>query len=102
MENNSAGRAIMLHADDTVAVVLQSIRKGSTVHINGPGDPHSLTAGEDIPCYHKLSLVSMQPGKMLIRNGIVIGRALQAIKVGDWVHTHNLVSLRSGHSTVVE
>lgn len=100
MENNPAGLAVRLHTDDTVAVVVESIPKGAEVTINGPGVPLSLTASEDIPCYHKLSLGSMQPGQTLMRNGIVIGRATRAIKVGDWVHTHNLVSLRTHHTQV--
>tara|TARA_R110002124_G_scaffold49691_7_gene145464 strand:+ start:2817 stop:3128 length:312 start_codon:yes stop_codon:yes gene_type:complete len=95
MTNEPTFLAVRLHSDDTVAVVVQSIRTGSEVTITGPGSALSVIAGEDIPCYHKLSLRPTQPGEPVVRNGIVIGNATQAIKAGDWVHTHNLVSLRA-------
>lgn len=94
-EDGTAALAIRLHQDDTVAVVVQSVDTGSVIAVTGPGDPMSLMAGQPIPCYHKVSLAAAQPGQMLLRNAIVIGRATAPIKAGDWVHTHNLVSLRA-------
>lgn len=95
-EDGTTTLAIRLHQDDTVAVVVQHVDKGSIVAVTGPGDPMSLTAGQTIPCYHKVSLAAVQPGQILLRNAIVIGHATAAINAGDWVHTHNLASLRSG------
>lgn len=100
MEDITADLAIRLLPGDTVAVVLQPTPKGSKVTITGPGDPLSLTANEDIPCFHKLSLSSVQSGQALLRNGIVVGRATREIEAGDWVHTHNLASLRARHEQV--
>lgn len=95
MENDTNNLAMRLHPDDTVAVVIQSVERGSKVTITGPGAPSMLTAVEDIACYHKLSLVALRPGQTLMRNGIAIGRATEAIKAGACVHTHNLASLRA-------
>lgn len=94
-DNSTKDLAIRLLPGDMVAVVLQSTPKGSKVTVTGPGDPLSLTANEDIPCFHKLSLSSAQSGQILLRNGIAVGCATKAIEAGDWVHTHNLASLRA-------
>ncbi|MCR8726011.1 UxaA family hydrolase [Frigidibacter sp. ROC022] len=92
MDQDRTARAIRLRAEDTVAVVIQRVRKGDRVTITGPGAPVSVTAAEDIPCYHKIALSAVQPGQSLLRNAIPIGAALAEIGAGDWVHSHNLAS----------
>lgn len=89
---SSPATAIRLNAADTVAVLVQAVRRGETVYITGPQAPLSLTALEDIPRYHKIALRACAAGQKPSRNGIPIGVARAAIAAGAWVHTHNLVS----------
>ena len=51
-----------------------------------------LAEGEGIPAGHKYALCDIAEGEFVIKYGCVIGRAKQAIKKGEWVHTHNLRS----------
>lgn len=84
--------AVRLNAADTVAVLVQAVRRGETVSITGPEGPLSVTVLEDIPRYHKIALKECAAGQKPSRNGIPIGVARAAIAAGAWVHTHNLVS----------
>lgn len=90
----NTGLAIRLRPGDNVAVVIQPVSAGQRVEITGPGDPVSVVARADIPPYHKLALAAVEDGSPLTRNGIAIGMATTSIETGDWVHIHNLVSLR--------
>ena len=51
-----------------------------------------LTASGEIPSGHKVALRDIKKGEFVVKYGQVIGRATADIKVGEWVHTHNLKS----------
>ena len=88
-------RAQKSHTEDSVAVVLDYVASGQTVLVTGPDNSQELTAQEDIPVYHKIALFDFKNGTILKRSAIDIGRTTSAIRAGELVHTHNLVSLRS-------
>ena len=46
----------------------------------------------DVPAGHKIALVDIPKGASVIKYGYPIGVATQAIRAGDFVHTHNLQS----------
>ena len=45
-----------------------------------------------IPAGHKFALKDIKKGEFVIKYGEIIGRAMQDIKRGEWVHSHNLKS----------
>lgn len=47
---------------------------------------------DQIPLGHKIALKDIKKGEPVIKYGMVIGKAYQDIKEGEWVHTHNLKS----------
>ncbi|MBQ8294816.1 MAG: UxaA family hydrolase, partial [Clostridia bacterium] len=52
----------------------------------------ALAGTEKIPAGHKYALRDIGEGEYVIKYGEVIGRAMTAIKQGEWVHTHNVKS----------
>ena len=51
-----------------------------------------LNKKDNIPAGHKIALKDIKKGDSVIKYGMVIGKASQDIKEGEWVHTHNLKS----------
>src|SRR5215469_3405463 len=82
----AANSAIRLHPSDDVAIARVTIPAGTQLEI---GDIR-LTASQDIPMGHKISLREIAPGEMVHRYSHEIGRAKQPIHQGEHIHTHNL------------
>jgi altronate hydrolase len=86
-------RAIRIHPADNVAVLLFNAE---------PGDMAQVEAGpikllDPIPSGHKVALTDIGAGDDVIKYGFTIGKALEAIPRGSWVHSHNLATgLRDG------
>ena len=51
-----------------------------------------LKAQDNIPAGHKIALREIKKDEPVIKYGMVIGKAKEDIKEGEWVHTHNLAS----------
>ena len=77
-------KLIRIHESDDVAVALTDVAAGETFL--------GVTALEPIPRGHKLALRPITAGQSVIKYGLPIGHATQAIRPGQWVHTHNLAS----------
>ncbi|WP_202076591.1 UxaA family hydrolase [Caldalkalibacillus salinus] len=75
-----------IRQDDAVIVTLTSLQKGEVLHT---GD-QTVTLREDVPSGHKVAIRDIEPGEEVIKYGFPIGVAKQRIRVGDWVHTHNV------------
>jgi len=84
----SRPNALVIHESDNVAVTLKDMKKGETVRLM---DGRLLEAFEDIPYSHKIALQDLAPGEDILKYGEIIGQAKEDIKMGDWVHVHNLV-----------
>ncbi len=56
--------------------------------------PVDLVAADDIPLGHKIALKPVAKGERVVKYGVPVGRATEAIKPGQHVHVHNLRSLR--------
>ncbi|MFB9475738.1 UxaA family hydrolase [Nonomuraea salmonea] len=76
-------RVIRLREGDTVAVTLGGLAAGDPIG-------YGLTAAQDVPPGHKVSLTAVEPGAEVIKYGQVIGHATEPIAPGRHVHTHNL------------
>lgn len=81
---------------DHVGVAVQDIKAGEKILGVSLEDDHEyhVTANSDIPLGHKIALVELEAGEFLVKYGVDVGKATQDIKVGDWVHTHNLKTAR--------
>lgn len=82
-------RYIRLGDSDNVAVALEDINKGEVLRFP-EGEVVLLS---DIPKGHKFALRNIRAGEKVIKYDSVIGEATQDIKVGEWVHTHNVKTL---------
>ncbi|NWL87068.1 altronate hydrolase [Paenibacillus sp. 79R4] len=80
---------------DTVAVALRPIQAGDELVLEG----QVFQAKQDIPQGHKLALIGFNPGDTITKYGYPIGRAMDTISTGEWVHTHNLQTGLSGEET---
>jgi altronate dehydratase large subunit len=84
-----------LHPSDNVAVALTDLT-AHTIAAMSNGD--SITLRETIPLGHKVALTPVLSGQTVVKYGAPIGTATENIAVGTHVHTHNLVSSRTGAS----
>ncbi|MCC8193236.1 MAG: altronate dehydratase family protein, partial [Deltaproteobacteria bacterium] len=85
-------RIIKVHADDNVALALESLKKGETVEVDG----QVYTLLDDIPFGHKFALRDIEAGEDLVKYGETIGQSTLPIKAGAWVHAHNVRNVDMG------
>ena len=83
--------AIAMHDDDSVATVIQSLKSGTEILVQGSGAIKNLNLRDDIPLCHKVSIKVIEEGDEVLKNGQVIGHATRYIPLGLHVHIHNLV-----------
>lgn len=79
-------RLIKIHEKDNVAVALTDIKRGETVTLGN----FSVTALEDIDKGHKIAFQDIAADENIIKYGFPIGHATKPIKVGEYIHTHNI------------
>ncbi|WP_068313701.1 SAF domain-containing protein [Polycladidibacter hongkongensis] len=87
--------ARVLRQEDPIANVMHEVAAGDEIHVQGLASPRVFQAKEAIPRYHKIAVQSIEEGAVIHRGGFDIGFAYQPIEIGQWVHIHNLRSLRS-------
>jgi len=89
-------KAIVMHVKDNVATTLADLKKGANPVIVGLDSIpiQDLTVKEDIPFGHKFALTSLKKSDHIIKYGKVIGVCKADIKQGEYVHIHNVDSLR--------
>ena len=98
-----AASAFQVHASDNVATLLGEAAAGAPLQIVGPAPNSNLTACEKIELGHKVALMAIPKGALVVKFGIVIGIAMRPVEPGEWVHLHNCRSQldeRSGHFDV--
>jgi altronate hydrolase len=79
-------RAVVLRADDNVAVAARPIPKGTVLEIDG----QTIEVCEPIGLGHKLALRDLEVGEPVRKYGQIIGFAARPIPAGSWVHVHNV------------
>ena len=77
----SPPHTIQMHADDNVAIVANDGGLGA-----GTVLPSGLVLRDRVPQGHKVALTDLAAGAPVLRYGMAIGHALQAIAAGCWVH----------------
>jgi galactarate dehydratase len=72
---------IRMHAADNVAIVANDGGlPAGTVLVSG------LVLIDKVPQGHKVALIDIAAGAVVVRYGVAIGHALKAIAAGSWVH----------------
>lgn len=88
--------ALKINEKDNVATVFSNgAEKGAAVTVKDEkGVEKEIVISEDIPYGHKLAIRDIAKGELIIKYGEEIGIAVADIKKGDYVHVHNLESMR--------
>jgi len=97
-------KAIQLDDSDNVATVTSEVSKGEQVEILSPVGSLLLRAETtgDVHFGHKIALKPLAKGEEVVKYGEVIGVASAGIEVGEWLHTHNVESIRVPTSKLQE
>lgn len=84
---------------DNVATALEPLHSGM-VKVRGDAAAPFIKIEMEIQTGHKVALNTIKTGEPILKYGVVIGRAIEEIPEGSWVHLHNIQSVydeRSGH-----
>ena len=83
--------AFVIAREDNVATALEALEPGE-IRLLGEAPTSRFTVTEPVPKGHKLALRDIQAGENIVKYGIPIGHATQAIARGRWVHLHVMQS----------
>jgi (2R)-sulfolactate sulfo-lyase subunit alpha len=91
-----AYQAVAHRANDDVAVAVQDLTPGTTVHVRVLKEDggFELEAREEIPLGHKIALRDLEADQDVTEYSETIGYAAEPIARGGHVHVHNLKSRR--------
>jgi hypothetical protein len=84
----TGGRLLRLNEADNVYVVTHPVSRDERVTVEWT----VVGVQEDLPLGHKIAARPIAAGEPVVKGGMAIGSATNAISTGAWVHTHNLVS----------
>ena len=76
---------IKINECDNVIIALRDYKKDEVIDLEG----EKITLLEDINRGHKIAIENINKEENIVKYGLPIGYALENIKVGSWVHTHN-------------
>jgi altronate dehydratase small subunit len=83
-------RAFQIQPQDNVATMIEDAASGLVKVIGAMSG--EVRATENISRGHKIALRDIAAGEAVIKFGVRIGHATQAIQRGAWIHLHNLAS----------
>lgn len=78
--------SLKINSNDSVAVALETLRKGTTVTVSEA----SITLVNTIPQKHKFSLFAIPKGGTLTMYGVVVGEAVKDIAKGELISLENV------------
>lgn len=81
-------RLLRLSPEDNVLVLLAPIGAGDMFTTGGA----RIRVASALPLGHKVAARDIAAGEKILKYGVSIGSATQAIAAGEHVHTHNLRS----------
>ena len=83
-------KILILNSADNIAVCLEDMAVGDAIN----QDDISITVRSKIPRGHKIATRSISKDDGIIKYGERMGHATADIKVGEHVHTHNVLGDR--------
>ncbi len=88
--------ALKVNDKDNVATIFaEGITDGTQVEIRDKkGQSELVTVIGDVPYGHKIAVRDIHVGELINKYGEEIGIATKEIKKGEYVHIHNLDSMR--------
>lgn len=81
---------LKINDNDNVVVALQTLAQGESITVEADGASKTVTANMEIPAGHKMAIRDIAKGSEVTKYGYRIGNAIEDIKEGDWIHTHNV------------
>jgi Altronate dehydratase len=88
--------ALKVNDKDNVATIFANdIKDGTEVDVRDKsGQGEKVHVKGDIPFGHKIAIQDIKKGELIIKYGEEIGIATDDIAKGEYVHVHNLDSMR--------
>ncbi len=81
--------------DNVATIFANNITDGTEVEVRDKkGNAETVKVIGDVPYGHKIAVKDIKKGELIIKYGEEIGIATADIVVGDYVHVHNLDSMR--------
>lgn len=91
MSNLFVQTCYQVEKTDCVATALENLKPGN-ITVTGSTVLRNIQALEPIKRGHKIAVIAIPKGDMIIKYGVPIGRSTKDIRVGEWVHLHNVES----------
>ena len=87
---------IRMDEQDNVATVLERVSAGERLEVLDQKKSlvGEVTAREDIPFAHKICIRPIGYREYVYKYGVVIGRCMEDVPVGGYVHVHNVISIK--------
>ena len=82
--------AKLISENDNVITVVADCKAGDDVTVKFQGAEKIYTCNSDVPFGHKVAINDIKKGEPVVKYGETIGSAKSDIKIGDWVHIHNV------------
>jgi altronate dehydratase small subunit len=81
--------------DNVATIFANDIKDGTEVEIRDKkGNSEKVSVIGDVPYGHKIAVKDIKKDELIIKYGEEIGIATKDIKKGEYVHVHNLDSMR--------
>ena len=81
--------------DNVATIFAEGIVDGTEVEVRDKrGESEVVTVMGDVPYGHKIAVRGIHVGELIMKYGEEIGIATKEIKKGEYVHIHNLDSMR--------
>lgn len=79
---------IIMNQDDNCATALEEISMNIEIEFR----EKPIRINQKIPIGHKFALFDIKKGAIIKKYGEIIGIATEDIRIGDWIHIHNIKS----------
>ena len=81
--------------DNVATIFANGITDGTIIEVRDKkGNSENVKVIEDVPYGHKIAVKDIKKDEIITKYGEEIGIATADIKVGEYVHVHNLDSMR--------
>ena len=88
-----AKRTVLVHESDNVLTAFSDFSAGEVVSVQLDSGEITVELLDDIAFGHKIAVRRIEASSPVVKYGRTIGKTTQEIRVGQWVHTHNVVDI---------